>query len=222
MRAVLLALLALLVAAPAAADLPDPSAAPPLPGNLSGRIEARRPGTTCGAALIASDLVVTAGHCLGPRARRVLRPADGGAPVAVVAAHRHPDWDRLRGTPRGWAVDLSLGVLADPLPAHRLDVRPIGPPPVVGEVLILETWLRPAPEPKRRDCPVVRLWRGLAVLGCPLVSGHSGAPVFRRTPDGPELVAIAVARMGQGPATTGLAAPLAPMRDVLRAAAGRR
>ena len=209
-RAGRLVALAVLAAASASAGPPPPP--------LAGRIEHPGGESACSAALLAPDLALTAGHCMGPESGpRPFRPPDGGAPVRTGAVQRHPVYGTWWSGARRWRYDLAVVALDPPVPGARQPALPVGPPPRAGETLWLETWRIDRPEPLRRPCPVTSVTEGLAMLACPVRSGHSGGPVLRLAEAGPEIVAVVVAQAGIG----AVAAPLAPRIGALLEAAGR-
>jgi hypothetical protein len=185
----------------------------------SGRLESTEDVHTCGAALVAPDMLVTAGHCLGPGGLgRTVRPPGDGPSAALRAIFRHPFYDELPPGRLRFRFDLTLAILDGITPTLR--VHPVGPPPEPGETLTVETWLRDQPEPLRRACPVLEVIDGVATLDCAVTGGHSGGPVLRETADGPELVAILVGRQGGGDSVQALAVPLRPRLPTLLEAAG--
>ena len=189
---------------------------------FSVRLEALRSEQTCGAALIAPDTFVTAGHCLASNVRggRMVRApvADGTAPIRQSA--RHPFFETSPPGAARLPYDVALGTLRLNGRLRPAPILPVGEVPVAGEVLTVETWLRSEERPSRRDCPVLQAGR-IVTLGCSAVSGHSGAPVLRMTPDGPELVAVLVAHQPVAGGGRALAAPLAPRIGTLREGIGQ-
>ena len=181
---------------------------------FSIRLESATPEQTCGAALVASGGIVTAGHCLASNVRqgRMIREPGGDGTVPIRQSARHPVYDTAPPSLSRFAYDLTLaGLGAASEPISGVAVLPIGAPPVSGEVLVVETWLRTDDAPSQRDCPVLDAFP-LVVLDCPVVSGHSGAPVVRITASGAELVAIVVASQngGRENRARALAASVAP------------
>jgi protease YdgD len=192
-----LAAMVLLCAGPAAAEVPD----------AIGRIShsaALRPGAAiCTGTLVAPDLVLTAGHCLGAGDPGEMRFALGADVTGARALRRGAAVYRRQGPPApgpapepvaGLAMDLALIRLGTAVPAdvaRPLAVGSPGPGPAV-----MPGYRRDAPlaAPVPTDCAVV--WQAGAVLGlgCPAVSGQSGAPVLQPGPGGDwQVVAVTVA-----------------------------
>jgi hypothetical protein len=184
------------------------------------RLEHRSGESACGAALIDRDLIVTAAHCVRPDApAQTLRFGDTA--VETRAVQRHPVYGTFWDGARRWRYDIALVALSEVIAPARRDPLQVGAPPRIGEMLALETWRMDAEGPLRRDCPVLAIESGLAILGCVVASGDSGGPVTREGPGGAEIVAVAVARAGQGDASTTVAAPLAPSIAALMEALDR-
>jgi hypothetical protein len=185
---------------------------------LSGRLETAGSDQVCGATLIAPGMVVTAGHCMGEGSvRRPFRTGSGPGTYLVIRGHRHPGYGTEEHPILRYRTDLALGLLAEPVPQDVQRPLPIGPPARKGERLLVETWRRDEGDvPRVRECLVEDKSPGQVLLACAVASGHSGAPVIRMTPDGPEIVAVVNARFG-GPLGSALGADLLPRIDALRA-----
>ena len=173
---------------------PDPMAA-------AGRIERGDSPGTCSAALIAPDLVITAGHCVGDPDRLLFRPGGriGETAVPVVDAIHHPLYDPTHD-PTLWKFRFDFALLKlerEISPAVAVPF-PLGPSAKLNEVLFLVSW-KDTPRPRQRQCQVIPGYRGLVTLACAVRGGESGAPVLRMTPDGPGLVAVISSRTNQGP-----------------------
>ena len=180
----------------------------------------------CSGVLVAPDLVLTAAHCA----------------AAFAGSDRIGDLGFLAGFVRGQAVaeGRAVAVILDPghapgpLTAASVpqDVAVIRLAAPLGEVTPLPLSVLPAPParlsvvgylnaqpeaPVRRgDCPFRLSLPPLIVLGCPVESGLSGAPVLRDGPEGPAVVGVVSARAGPALA---LAAPLPDWVRALVAAA---
>lgn len=158
---------------------------------------------SCSALLVSPDLALTAAHCVEGRDPSTIRLAPGGgaAWLQVTAL-------ALPGDHRPGVAALRLADLASDLALLRLDpagaIAPVEPLPVVA-------WPHPAGEfvdilgypregsgalMRREGCAVLSEEAGVVTLACDVVSGLSGAGVFRQLPEGaaPELVALVVAR----------------------------
>lgn len=185
-----------LLAAPAIADAP-------LAG--VGRLTFDGRGG-CTGVLIAPDLVLTAGHCLAnPNGRKkdalTVEFETGrypGQPARVVsgaASEVHPLWfGETRETVRVIGHDIALLRLAAPLDDDVAPLR-IGAPAREGERLMIASWFgKDARRARERFCVAVEARDPVAILGCRVDGGESGAPVLRLTDAGPEVVAIVSSR----------------------------
>lgn len=173
---------------------PDPMAA-------AGRIEHVESPGTCSAALIAPELVITAGHCVSTEDRVMFRPGGkiGESAVPVVHVIHHPLYDPAND-PVLWKFrfDFALLRLESPISGDVAVPFPLGPHADLNEKLFLVSW-RDTPQPRQRQCQVIPGYQGLVTLACDVVGGESGAPVLRMTKEGPELVAVISSRTNQGP-----------------------
>lgn len=183
--------------------------APPAAGRIEGD-----DGGTCGGVLIAPDLVATAAHCVSRRnpPKKSFRP--GGFPkpgvgVRAVRGARHPLY-HLPGIAKlqNLRFDIALLRLGSEVRPDLAEPLPIGPPARPGEVLRIVTWPKTFDDVYARDCLVLSDFPGLATLTCPVQGGESGSAVIRMTAEGPELVAILVARTWSGILPVALAANL--------------
>lgn len=146
----------------------------------------RGPGAGC-TGVVASGVVLTAGHCLGPRGTGRPEVIHDGRTVRTTRSARHPE---ATGAPD--AADLARLDLAEELPGIGF-----GPGPERGEVLLLMGY-RNDMDGVRSElfCAVLDEGKGLARVACPVQNGMSGAPLIRAGADGPEVAAIVVGRAG--------------------------
>ncbi len=185
----------------------------------AGRLERVGASGTCSATLVAPDMAVTAAHCVNPERLRTgnapqvfFRPAApaGAAPLAVVAAVRHPLYAPGRGSEQVWRFPFDLAVvrLVRGLPTRVNPALPDGPPPEVGERLTLVTWRGSDEEPVVRVCPVIPGAPGMITLGCPVQGGESGGAVLRLSGGRAEIVAVLTSRRQIGALPVAQASPL--------------
>lgn len=92
-------------------------------------------GSACSGAVIARDLVLTAGHCVQPAANYAVVVREAGAQNVVEVARSvlHPRFDPALFAARKPSPDLAIVKLAKPLPAQfraaRLEREPAKPHP---------------------------------------------------------------------------------------------
>ncbi len=182
LRILLFSALACLVVAPAWAEAPAMAAV--------GLLRFER--GACTGALIAEDLVLTAGHCLlDPEAGDVRRPRRMSFRTGAYPGHKsvkftvrdlvvHPLFLGA-ATDEGVARlqhDAGLVRLAEPVP-HEV-ARPI---PVVTPAAAMPTFLASyrggqGERARERLCPILADWSGLATLSCDVRPGESGSPLL--------------------------------------------
>ena len=151
---------------------------------------------SCSAVLIREDLIATAAHCV-VRRRIAFRPGDGqnGESYLVAKFVPHPLFEATERIDWKLRFDVAIGRLARPVPLNRAVPIPLGEDAEVGERLFIVSWRNDGTDrPRQRACPVIAGVPGLVTLGCQVRGGESGAPVFRKTEDGLELVAIVSSR----------------------------
>ena len=169
------------------------------------------PTSGCSGVLTDAGTVLTAGHCLGPDGTG--RPdilvdtgthdtgthdtgthdADSAAPrrLRTVSGALHPSATGGPGPGDLGRLHPDLSPSAPPLPG-----LPFGPPPVVGETLLLLGYRNDMAGARTEAfCPVLNV-DDVALLACPVQNGLSGAPLLRAGLAGPEIAAIIVARLG--------------------------
>jgi V8-like Glu-specific endopeptidase len=197
LRSALLSL-ALSLASPALAD-----GLPTTPWPAIGQITygGAAPGAAiCTGTLVAPDLVLTASHCLGLRAKTPMAPAS----VTFAPGYRAGDEGLRRSGAEiiasgidGLPGDLALLRLDAPVPPEVAQPLPLAAaPPAPGTALTLLAYRRDAPDDLNRTDPCIVLTEEAPVVGlsCPVVSGNSGAPLLAQSGGAWHVAAVAVAQ----------------------------
>ena len=177
-----------------------------------GRIDLGSNGF-CSGTLIAPDVVLTAAHCLYDKVTgEPYRPSDltflagwrdGRAEASragtMVLAHPdyRPDPDRDGEVPIiESSNDLGLIKLAQPILLPSITPAPTGSFPSRGDRVEIVSYARDRSEAASMQdaCSVLVTQGRLAVLDCMSDFGASGAPVFRATAHGSEVVSVISAK----------------------------
>lgn len=197
------------------------------PFAAAGRLEFRDTDGTCSAALIASDIVVTAAHCVSGETVEgvVFRLGDGmqSPPIPAKTVVIHPLYQEFAEQRlRRLRFDIALVRLARPVPKEQAHPFPLADVAEDGEGLFVASWRRgDGPRPRQRRCLTIPAEvPGVVALGCRVQGGESGAPVLRLTETGMELVAIVNSRSRQGTQPVAYAADvrlrIAPLLERLK------
>lgn len=203
-----------------------------------GRLNIGRVGM-CTGALIAPDVVLTAGHCLfDSRTGSQVDPTtieflagwrNGRASAArqVRGAVVHPDY--VYNGPTGndtVAVDLAVLKLNSPINRPTIQPFPTGKRPRKGASVGVVSYARDrADSPSiQEECHVLARRQGTLVLSCDADFGTSGAPIFSDIAGEPKIVsvvsAIATIRNRQVSYGTNLEKPLSDLLTLLETNGG--
>ena len=166
----------------------------------------------CSATLIATDLVLTAAHCLYddrgariPDARFTFR---AGLRNGRAEAERHVRTSFVPAAYRpgrvveidGVATDLALLELARPITLPMVQPIRAGGDLRMHDMVTIVSYGRDRDSfaSIEEDCRALYREGDVVVMSCSVVQGSSGAPVLRQTPSGPEVVAVVSATGAAG------------------------
>ncbi|WP_432450693.1 trypsin-like serine peptidase [Aliiroseovarius marinus] len=194
-------------------------------------------GGYCTGVLIASDLVLTAAHCLrsavkaghvdGLRFRAGLSDGKAIADRTAKAAVMHPGYDPRRGmSARNIETDVALVQLAQPIPTAT--AAPFAPStlPARGREVSIVSYARgrDAALSRQAVCKVLDRYQGLLAFNCDVTFGSSGAPIFDASGRRPRIVSLVSGgrRTAKGALVYGteLQARVAEVKRALRAGRG--
>ena len=187
----------------------------------------------CTGALIASDLVLTAAHCLYDRrtGTRIapdrieflagFRNGRAAAYRSVRRAVTHSDY-RYAETVSADRVRRDVALLELDMPIRNTQVIPFATDarPGPGDRIGVVSYARDRAEaPSLQEiCDVMGRQDGMLVMSCDVDFGASGSPVFAFDGGQPRIVSVVSAKAEVGGARVALGADLAPTLDSLRAA----
>ena len=197
--------------------------------SAAGRIEHVSGESSCSAALIEADVIVTAAHCVRESSEQGynfrLGLGQKETPLAVRRIIIHPLFQDFRGHRlRRLRFDIAIGQLETPIDPQVAAPFLLGDEAELGEGLFLASWRGDqGPRPRQRRCLVIESeLSGVVTLGCRVRGGESGAPVLRLTDDGLELVAIVNSTARQGRQSVAFASDvrlrIPPLLDRLKSA----
>ena len=162
-------------------------------------------GAICTGALVAADLVLTAGHCMAvhgvamqPSTIEFAAGWRAGASVAIRHGQEIILAEPSTGQPKSLSQDVALIVLDTPIEAGVIQPLPLSRQDLLSETYNLIGYSRDAPDIIRRNesCALAGTQPGVLQLGCAAVSGNSGAPVLAQRRGVWQIAAVMVAASG--------------------------
>ncbi|MBK8439540.1 MAG: trypsin-like peptidase domain-containing protein [Rhodobacter sp.] len=157
----------------------------------------------CTGALIATDLVLTAAHCVFDNQGRPVDPAEmtfragyaEGEAIAEARVRRtvaHPGYDPVTPvSPDNVRHDVALLELVQPIPAAVAAPYSVVAPGR-GDAVSVVSYAKGREEMLswQRECAVLDRGDGLIAMDCDVTFGASGAPVFDRSGSRARIVSI--------------------------------
>ena len=162
---------------------------------------ARLSGAICTGTLVAPDLVLTAGHCVGKGDdAAALTFAAGWRQGQAVAMRRARAVVLAQKNGGGLADDLALVVLDAAIPLQLIAPLPLLAADDLATSYVFMGYRRDAPEVvwRRDDCGLVGVQTRVLDLNCPAISGNSGGPLLVWQDGHWQIAAVMVARARDG------------------------
>ena len=165
-----------------------------------------RTNQSCTATLIATDMVITAAHCVSDAKHAELVFVAGWSRGDYVAARTaqhviiHPAY--LSSVTQAPDNDIAMVILESPIenvtPVPLGEIKQGG---LHGAEVALIGYHRKTPHILSGDftCPVTNVLRGIVHVGCPVINGNSGAPLLSKGKRGAwQVVGVVSAQLGNG------------------------